>query len=318
MLASGRCVAGPAQTVGLRVRAQRAVVARRLTRVWRALEGSPVRLQIRRDRRRPGGYLYSLWLPRRVRPGLDRHNSSQDDSCASFLAHLGLEPRRLSGGRSQTRLYPARMTLASLCCSRSFIRGLFLSRGTLADPSRLYQVELTLPDAHSASLCVSQLRRNELRPKLRQRPGGWVVYVQDAAQVVAFLGLIGATGSMMELENQRVMREIRGNVNRLVNSETANVRKTVQASWRLQRQIDWLVNHVGWERLSPSLAEAARLRLAYPELTLAELGRMTSPPLSKSAINHRLRRLAQLAAEQGYVEDAESRSQRDVMVQPGE
>lgn len=175
-----------------------------------------------------------------------------------------------------------------------------VARGFLSDPARSYQVEIVTTFPEAAQLLTAQMKRFDLHPKLRRRRSGLVVYLQDGEQISKFLGLVGASAAMLELENQRLMREMRGQVNRLVNSETANVGKAVQAALRQQEQIRWLLSRVDPGQISPALLAVAKLRLRHPDASLRELGQLLNPPASKSAVNHRLRRLTRLAEAFGY------------------
>ncbi|HHV53870.1 MAG TPA: DNA-binding protein WhiA [Firmicutes bacterium] len=268
---------------GLRIRASHALLARRTLRLWRSLTKTPLVVYVRRSGRLGGSYEYQLCSgPQGV----------QD------LAGLGL-----AVAPDQHSVLPGPKTLAARCCRRSFLRGIFLARGFLSDPARAYQAEIVVGSERVAALIQGQLEFHGLRPKVRRRRSGWVVYLQEAEQISNFLGLIGASGAMLAFENQRLLRQMRSEVNRLVNSETANVSKVVAASWRQQEKIRWLLSRFGVNNLSPALAEIARLRLLHPEASLRELGQLLNPPASKSAVNHRLRRLLHLADTLGYVND---------------
>ncbi|MBE3577225.1 MAG: DNA-binding protein WhiA [Limnochordales bacterium] len=287
-----------AESSGLVIRASHALLARRIARVWRSLQEKPLLVFIRRTTRLGGAYEYVL-----TAPGF------------TAWAELGLAPRtvgaviRADGRRSPgvnrrasdtPRLLPLASTLRRRCCARSFLRGALVARGFLNDPARSYRIEIVTGFPEAAQLLAQQMQRFGLEPKLRQRRSGLVVYLQDVEQISSFLGLVGASAAMLELENQRVMREMRGQVNRLVNSETANVGKAVQAALRQQEQIRWLLAQIDPGQLPPALLAVARLRLRHPEASLRELGQLLDPPASKSAVNHRLRRLTRLAESLGY------------------
>jgi len=290
---------GRLESSGLIVRASHALLARRIARVWRSFRTEPLLVFIRRTTRLGGAYEYVLRVP-------------------EFTAweELGLKPRAAAcadggsghgghGGYGDNRgILPMPSTLRRRCCAQSFLRGAFVARGFLSNPARSYQIEIVTASPEAAQVLNGQMHRFGLEPKLRQRRSGLVVYLQDVEQISSFLGLAGASAAMLELENQRLMREMRGQVNRLVNFETANVGKAVQAALRQQEQIRWLLSHVDPGDLPPALLAVAGLRLRHPEASLRELGQLLDPPATKSAVNHRLRRLTQLAVALGYQERA--------------
>ena len=128
--------------------------------------------------------------------------------------------------------------------------------------------------------------------KIVQRKKHFVVYLKEGSQIVDMLNVMGAHVSLMEL---RILKEMRNSVNRKVNCETANIHKTVSAAVRQIEDIRYIQQKIGFEQLSEGLAEIARLRLEQPEATLKELGMMLSTPVGKSGVNHRLRKLSDIA-----------------------
>ena len=133
--------------------------------------------------------------------------------------------------------------------------------------------------------------------RIVQRKKSYVVYVKEGAQIVDLLGLMGASRAVMELENIRILKEMRNSVNRQVNCETANINKTVNAAVKQIEDIRYIERVKGFESLRDNLAEIAGLRLQYPEATLKELGMMLNPQVGKSGVNHRLRKLGVIADE---------------------
>ena len=123
----------------------------------------------------------------------------------------------------------------------------------------------------------------------------YVVYVKEGSQIVELLGLTGAHVSLMQLENVRIVKEMRNSVNRKVNCETANLNKTVSAAVRQVEDIKYIQRTVGFQELNEGLAEMAVLRLEHPEASLKELGDLLTPPVGKSGVNHRLRKLSLIA-----------------------
>lgn len=180
------------------------------------------------------------------------------------------------------------------CCKAAFLRGAFLAAGTISDPSGGYHLEIAARDEEMAQLIVRVLASHALRAHTAIRREQWVVYLKEGDQVVDFLGIIGAHEAVLAMENVRAEKSLRNQVNRQVNCENANLDKTVDAAGRQMEAIACLERIGALHRLSPALREAAELRMAYPEATLQELSE-AAPGLSKSAMNHRLRKLVELA-----------------------
>jgi hypothetical protein len=186
---------------------------------------------------------------------------------------------------------------------RDFLRGAFLGAGSISDPEKTYHLEIV-------TLCPEQGKRLEiamghfgLKPKEITRKEHTVVYLKEGEQISDFLTIVGATVAMMAFENIRVVKEMRNNVNRLVNCETANLSKTINASVDQQRAIESIERYRAWDDLPDHLKELAELRMAYPESSLRELGELLRPPIGKSGVNHRLKKLMQIAKELQEKED---------------
>ena len=181
------------------------------------------------------------------------------------------------------------------CCRRAFLRGAFLVSGTVSDPNRSYHLEF---------LCNSEEQREQLRDLLdaagiragtARRGRKELVYIKDGSRIADLLGIMEAPVSLLEFENARIMREVRGNINRKVNCETSNIRKTADAAAAQIEDVRLIEKEIGFAELPKALDETARIRLQYPTATLQELGEMMEPPVGKSGINHRMRKLHQIA-----------------------
>ena len=181
------------------------------------------------------------------------------------------------------------------CCRRAFIRGVFLAAGSVSDPEKSYHFEIACPTGTKAGQIQEILNRYRIDAKIVRRKKHYVVYVKEGSQIVDLLGLMGAHRSLMRLENVRIVKEMRNSVNRKVNCETANLNKTVSASVRQVEGIRYIDAVMGLHKLSADLEETARLRVAYPDRSLKELGDMLSPKVGKSGVNHRLRKLSIMA-----------------------
>ena len=136
-----------------------------------------------------------------------------------------------------------------------------------------------------------------LEAKIIERKSGYVVYMKEGAAIVDFLNITGAHVALMEFENVRILKEMRNSINRQVNCETANIKKTVSAASRQTEDIRFIHDTIGFGNLSENLSQIARVRLENPEVTLKELGEKRDPPIGKSGVNHRLRKLSEIAEE---------------------
>ncbi|MGN0158958.1 MAG: DNA-binding protein WhiA [Brotaphodocola sp.] len=192
------------------------------------------------------------------------------------------------------------------CCKRAFIRGAFLAAGSISDPEKFYHFEIACATEAKATQLQGLISSFGLDAKIVQRKKYYVVYIKEGSQIVDILNVMEAPGALMELENIRIVKEMRGSVNRQVNCETANINKTVSAAVKQMEDIFYIRDKIGFDRLPENLREIAELRLLKPEATLKELGEALEPPVGKSGVNHRLRKLGDLAEklrEQGLSEE---------------
>ena len=195
-------------------------------------------------------------------------------------------------------LTPAARALPPKPCDRkNFFRGFFLGCGSVNAPSTRYHLELVAPTLGWATVLLCLLHEAQVRAGVVERAGQHVVYVKDADGIVRCLQLMGGNRAVMEFENVRVVRDVRAQVNRRINFETANIDKTIGSALRQVDAISKLEQEQGLETLPPSLREMARWRRDNPELNLSELAAQMN--LSKSAVNHRLRRIQQVADSNG-------------------
>ena len=183
------------------------------------------------------------------------------------------------------------------CCKRSYLRGAFLAGGSVNNPeTSSYHLEIaSLYKEHNASLC-ELMNTFSLNSKTLERKKGFITYLKEAEKIIEYLNIIGAHIALMRFEDIRIVRDMRNSVNRLVNCETANLNKTIGASVRQVENIRYIDQTVGLHILPGKLREIAELRVAYQEVTLKELGEMVSGgTISKSGINHRLRKIDEIA-----------------------
>lgn len=183
------------------------------------------------------------------------------------------------------------------CCKRAFIRGCFLATGSITEPEKAYHFEIVCNDMGKAEQVRDLLNFFELDAKIVERKRYYVVYIKEGAHIVDALNVMEAHISLMNLENVRILKDMRNSVNRRVNCETANINKTVSAAVKQVEDIKYIRDHMGFGNLSEGLRQMAELRLAEPELPLKDLGQRLNPPVGKSGVNHRLRKLSNIANE---------------------
>ena len=196
------------------------------------------------------------------------------------------------------------LVIQRYCCKRAFLRGIFLAAGSISDPEKSYHLEIVCSTMERALQVQAILKDFQLDGRIINRKKNQVVYLKEGSQIVELLGLMEASISLMNLENIRIRKEISNNVNRKVNCETANITKTVSAAVKQIEDIRYIETHMGFSQLSEGLEEMAVLRLKHQDATLKELGEMLTPPVGKSGVNHRLRKLSRIAEElRGNKED---------------
>ena len=187
--------------------------------------------------------------------------------------------------------------LEKTCCKRAFIRGAFMASGSMTDPNKGYHFEIVCRTPEQAARLQELMKEFETEPKIVERKNYHVVYLKEGSQIVDMLNVMEAYVSLMNLENVRILKEMRNSVNRQVNCETANISKTVNAAVKQIADIELIMETEGLDSLPMPLREMALVRLEYPEAALKDLGKYMNPPVGKSGINHRLRKLTAIADE---------------------
>ncbi|MBQ9631742.1 MAG: DNA-binding protein WhiA [Lachnospiraceae bacterium] len=178
---------------------------------------------------------------------------------------------------------------------RAAIREAFLAGGSISDPSKSYHLEIATHSRVEAESLVENMSRFDVEGKIHRRKEVYVVYLKDGSDIASMLAIMGAHLALMDFENARILNEMRGSVNRQVNCETANIKRTVNTAVRQIEAIRRIEETIGLESLPPSLQEMARIRLAYPQSSLVKLGAYLHPPVGKSGVNHRLRKIIEIA-----------------------
>ena len=181
------------------------------------------------------------------------------------------------------------------CCKKAFLRGIFLNRGFINRPEGEYHLEMVINDARLAAELQKILQRFKIPARLGERKNNLFLYIKESEKIADFLRVVGASNALLEFENVRIIKSMRNDVNRQVNCETANLAKTVDASVRQTNLIKALLEKEGWEGIPPQYMQLVQLRIDFPDSSLAELGKLMEPPLSKSGAAYRMRRLEEYA-----------------------
>ncbi len=181
------------------------------------------------------------------------------------------------------------------CCRRAFVRGAFLAGGSISDPNKSYHFEIVCRTLEQATQLQEVINSFDVEAKIVARKKYQVVYLKEGSQIVDILNVMEAHVALMNLENVRILKEMRNSVNRKVNCETANISKTVNAAVQQLRDIEYIKETAGLASLPDNLREMALLRLEYPDAPLKELGTYLNPPVGKSGVNHRLRKISEIA-----------------------
>lgn len=233
-------------------------------------------------------------MPRKIVSGKVYRNvlSGKDETEAVLKAIHAIDDdgniRGLEEGVSQ------RLVMKS-CCKRAFLRDTFMCIGSISDPSKSYHMEFACANKIIAEDIRQIIDSFGIDARIIQRKKYYVVYIKESTSIVDLLNVMEAPVSLMNMENERIVREMRGAINRRVNCETANITKTVNAASRQTTDILYLRDHYGFENLPETLRDMAEARLQYPDATLLELGKYLDPQVGKSGVNHRLRKLSELA-----------------------
>ncbi|MCF6465547.1 DNA-binding protein WhiA [Clostridium sp. Cult2] len=183
------------------------------------------------------------------------------------------------------------------CCRRAYIRGAFLGGGSVSNPEKAYHLEYVTNTMEHGKDLSEIINSFNLDSKIVVRKENYVVYIKEGQQIVDILNIMGAHQALLKFEDIRVFKDVRNNINRLVNCETANLGKTIDASLRQVENIQYIDSRIGIEKLPKNLQEIAKLRLQYREASLKELGTMLKPTVGKSGVNHRFRRIDEIVED---------------------
>ena len=195
----------------------------------------------------------------------------------------------------ETTLFVKPIIAGKICCKRSFLRGAFLAAGSISDPEKAYHFEIVAGQERNGELLCEVMRSFHIEAKMVVRKTHYVVYVKEGSLIVDLLNVMEAHVALMNFENVRILKDVRNTINRKVNCEAANISKTVKAAARQVEDIRLIKEKIGLAALAEGLQEVALLRMEYPEASLKELGELLCPPVGKSGVNHRLKKLCDIA-----------------------
>lgn len=208
-----------------------------------------------------------------------------------------LEETRLMdpGALFGVRMAPRPELVEGDCCKRAFLRSAFLLCGAVSSPEREYHFEMALPNEDLADYVIEIMKYYEMPTKKACRKAKYVVYLKSAEEISAALSLIGAGAAVLKLEEARIRKDFRNRINRQMNCDSSNIDRVMAASSAQIEDIRYLESEVGLEKLPKNLEAMARLRLENPEVSLTALGELLDPPIGKSGVNARLRRISEIA-----------------------
>jgi len=228
-------------------------------------------------------------LPERGVAGVQAYIISDPEKLSRIFEAYGFSPGRMLAHHVNLGV------LEEECCRRSYIRGAFLAGGAITNPEKSYHLELVTDHFNVSRETYSLLLEMGFSPKETARGGNYISYFKQSSAIEDFLTLIGAPLHAMELMSAKIEKDMRNSVNRKVNCDTANVSKTVDASATQIEAIERIETAGAFTALSEKLKQTARLRMHYPELSIKELADISTPPVTKSCMNHRLRKLVEIS-----------------------
>ena len=179
---------------------------------------------------------------------------------------------------------------------KTHLSEIFIKNGYIADPKKAYHLEFVFKDGEQASQLAQTLNELGIKASVVKRKNSHITYVKDGEHIADFLSITYAHSALMDFQNVRILKDISANINRAVNLETANISKTISAALAQKEDIKFILDHSKYV-LDPPLQELATIRLNNMEATMQELGEMCNPPVSKSCVNHRLRKIKKIAQQ---------------------
>ncbi len=284
-LASLMQMAGTIQIIGgqkkilLRIQTVHAPTARRIYKLLKKNSISPEGIAVKRNSFLKDRSLYII--------------SIDVKQCKTLLEELGILPIGSGFEHQRTGINPD--LIKNKCCKKAFLRGAFLGGGSISNPKGSYHMEFVTQDKDMAQTLLKLISDFGLKSKVVERKNNYLIYLKNGDHIADMLGIIGAHSSLLKYENIRVLKEMRNSVNRMVNCETANLNKTIDASVRQTASINYLKESGKFDDLPENLRQVAELRLKHPDLSLKELGQMMDPILGKSGVSYRLKKIEEIA-----------------------
>lgn len=259
----------------LRMDTENAAVARRIFLLIKSLYGIHVKTEMHTNQLKHN-HIYSLYV---------------DKNSARMVA---LDTRLI--GEEGISLGTDTSFLGKRCCKIAFVRGAFLGGGSITNPEKRYHMEFVCSQKEFGLGLLNIIKELGVSAKMIPRNKSFVIYLKEGDAIVTLLTMIGAHASILNIENIRIFKSVRNNVNRKVNCETGNLSKTVNASVKQKESIEYIRTHMGLDKLSPGLLQVAQARIDYPDATLEELATILGAT-SKSGINHKLRKINSIAEQ---------------------
>lgn len=263
----------------IKITTENVLVARKFYKLIKMAFGVEAELAIRNNNRLNKGNTYNVLI-------------RKNDSAVRILSAFKILDDNYD---ISEEMVTGKLVTQQTCCKRAFIRGAFLSTGSLSDPNKFYHLEIVCNSEAKADSLMEMINAFELDSKVVARKKSFVVYIKEGTQIVEMLNIMEAHVALMNLENVRILKEMRNSVNRKVNCETANLNKTVAAAIKQIKDIEYIRDTVGLSSLKEELWEIANVRLENPDMPLKDLGMLLSEPVGKSGVNHRLKKISEIA-----------------------
>ena len=269
--------------MNLKFSTENAAIARRIFSLIKELYNIQTEVMVRRNKQLKKNNNYIIFI--------DHSNRAEE-----ILVDTGVLEIDEDGNYNMNYSIPETI-VKTRSCKRAYIRGAFLGGGSISNPEKTYHLEfVTNSEEHSKDLC-ELINTFGLNAKIVLRKDNYIVYLKEGEQIVDLLNIVQAHNALLKLEDIRILKEMRNNINRIVNCETANLSKTINASIRQITNIEYIDNVMGINKLPENLIDTANVRLENRDASLKELGEMLNPPIGKSGVNHRLRKLDEIADE---------------------
>jgi len=268
----------------VKIQTENVVVARKFFTLIKKKFNIECSITVRRNRQFKKSRIYIITL--------------EDSASRRYVEDILKECAVIDGDNKEFCLERVKETLINdVCCKKAYIRGAFLSCGSVNDPEKTYHMEFVVNDEKYCSELLDVINYFGIEAKSILRKEHYVIYIKEGEHISDLLNIMGAHVALMEFENIRILKDMRNNVNRKVNCETANLNKTINAAVKQIEEIEFIRDNYGLKYLPPNLEAAAQARLDYPDASLKELGAKMMPPVGKSGINHRLQKISEIADE---------------------